>query len=54
MLPLPSTERQIEIVNRLELKYQLNQKLVRELKGKIDSLVSLKASILDSAFKGEL
>jgi len=54
MLPLPNAEHQKLIVDGLDEKYQLNQKLLDGLNSKIISLQSLKASILDSAFKGEL
>lgn len=54
MLPLPSAAEQKIIVHGLDEKYQLNQKLLEALRNKIISLQSLKASILDSAFKGEL
>lgn len=54
MLPLPNAEFQKLIVDGLDEKYQLNQKLLDGLRSKIISLQSLKASILDSAFKGEL
>lgn len=54
MLPLPNADEQKIIVDGLDEKYQLNQKLLDALRGKIDSLKILKVSILDSAFKGEL
>lgn len=54
MLPLPNADEQKIIVDGLDAKYQLNQKLLDALRGKINSLISLKASILDSAFKGQL
>lgn len=54
MLPLPNAEHQKLIVDGLDEKYQLNQKLLDGLNSKIISLQSLKESILDSAFKGEL
>lgn len=54
MLPLPNADQQKVIVDALDEKYQLNQKLLDGLNSKIISLQSLKASILDSAFKGEL
>lgn len=54
MLPLPNAEFQKLIVDGLDEKYQINQKLLDGLRSKIISLQSLKASILDSAFKGEL
>lgn len=54
MLPLPNSEKQKVIAEGLDEKYQLNEKLHDGLKGKIISLQNLKASILDSAFKGEL
>ncbi|EGR0047322.1 hypothetical protein FR265_06685 [Vibrio vulnificus] len=54
MLPLPNADEQKIIIDGLDEKYQHNQKLLDALRGKIDSLKILKASILDSAFKGEL
>ncbi|PMS46344.1 restriction endonuclease subunit S [Vibrio parahaemolyticus] len=54
MLPLPNADQQKVIVDGLDEKYQLNQKLLDALRVKINSLKILKASILDSAFKGEL
>lgn len=54
MLPLPNIEEQKAIVHGLDDKYQLNQKLLDGLKSKVNGLKNLKASILDSAFKGEL
>lgn len=54
MLPLSSTDEQKAIVDGFDDKYQLNQKLLDGLRVKITSLQSLKASILDTAFKGEL
>lgn len=54
MLPLPNADEQKIIVDGLDEKYQLNQKLLNALRGKINSLKILKESILDSAFKGEL
>tara|TARA_B100000214_G_C23970820_1_gene630037 strand:- start:2113 stop:3348 length:1236 start_codon:yes stop_codon:yes gene_type:complete len=54
MLPLPNSEEQKKIVNDLDEKYQLNQKLLDALRIKINRLERLKASILDSAFKGDL
>jgi type I restriction enzyme S subunit len=54
MLPLPNADEQKIIVEALDEKYQLSQKLLDALRNKINHLQSLKASILDSAFKGEL
>lgn len=54
MLPLPNIEEQKVIVDSIDEKYQLNQKLLNGLRSKINSLQELKSSILDSAFKGEL
>ncbi|EGR0517665.1 TPA: restriction endonuclease subunit S [Vibrio cholerae] len=54
MLPLPNADEQKIIIDGLDEKYQHNQKLLDALIYKIDSLKILKASILDSAFKGEL
>lgn len=54
MMPLPNIEKQKAIVLGLDNKYQLNQKLLDLLKSKICNLQDLKASILDSAFKGVL
>ncbi|TMP59565.1 hypothetical protein CWB77_13520 [Pseudoalteromonas sp. S1610] len=54
MLPLPNADEQKIIIDGLDEKYQLNQKLRDALRGKIESLKILKASILDSAFKGKL
>ncbi|EDM58973.1 hypothetical Type I restriction enzyme EcoEIspecificity protein [Vibrio parahaemolyticus AQ3810] len=54
MLPLPNADEQKIIIDGLDEKYQHNQKLLDALRDKIDSLKILKASILDSAFKGEL
>lgn len=54
MLPLPNAERQKVVVEGLDEKYQLNQQLLDGLRGKIMSLENMEASILDSAFKGEI
>ncbi|WCR43149.1 restriction endonuclease subunit S [Stutzerimonas stutzeri] len=54
MLPLPSADQQKAIVEGLDSKYKLNQKLLGSLNSKILSLRGLQASILDSAFKGDL
>lgn len=54
MIPRASTDEQKTIVDGLDAKYQLNQKLLDGLRDKISNLQNLKASILDSAFKGKL
>jgi type I restriction enzyme S subunit len=54
MLPLPNVDEQKIIANGLDEKYQSNQKLLDTLRSKVNSLQSLKASILDSAFKGAI
>lgn len=54
MLPLPNANKQKKIVDGLDEKYQINQRLLAGLRSKIISLQSLKESVLDSAFKGEL
>ncbi|MBJ6879656.1 restriction endonuclease subunit S [Vibrio cholerae] len=49
--PLLQQEKIVSDLNVLYIKQQKNQEL---LQGKIENLLQLKASILDSAFKGEL
>lgn len=53
-IPYPSLSQQDKIVNDLNALYSKQQKNYELLQGKIESLRQLKASILDSAFKGEL
>jgi type I restriction enzyme S subunit len=53
-VPLPDAQQQRQIVMSLDaLNAQLNQVKI-ELTSKLELLNQLKASILDSAFKGEL
>lgn len=53
-VPVPSLEDQAKIVVELDKIYQLTEKLKIEIRSKLDALTLFKASILDSAFKGEL
>lgn len=53
-VPVPLLSKQIEIVAELDKAYQLTENLKKEVGEKLGILTSLKASILDSAFKGEL
>ena len=52
--PVPSVEQQNRIVDELSMINQLTAPVKTELVDKIEHLKNLKASILDSAFKGEL
>ncbi|MBE0507611.1 MAG: restriction endonuclease subunit S [Marinospirillum sp.] len=52
--PIPSTEEQQKIVQKLSLVSQLIDPLKTELTHKINHLQKLKRSILDSAFKGDI
>ena len=52
--PVPSVEQQNEILDELSKVSQLTTPLKTELVDKIEHLKQLKASILNSAFKGEL
>ncbi len=53
-VPAPPFSEQTEIVADLDKAYQLTEILKKEVGEKLGILTSLKASILDSAFKGEL
>ncbi|MHA7881145.1 MAG: restriction endonuclease subunit S [Saccharospirillum sp.] len=53
-VPVPPLSEQTEIVAELDKAYQLTENLKKEIGEKLGILTSLKASILDSAFKGEL
>lgn len=53
-IPYPPLSQQVEIVNDLNALYSKQQQNHELLQGKIQSLLKLKASILDAAFKGEL
>lgn len=53
-IPLPSIEEQKSIVARIEHVSSVTKKTKQELSLQINDLHKLKASILDSAFKGEL
>lgn len=53
-VPVPPLSEQTEIVVELDKAYQLTESLKKEVDEKLGILASLKASILDSAFKGEL
>ena len=53
-VPVPPLSEQTEIVVELDKAYQLTESLKKEVDEKLGILTSLKASILDSAFKGEL
>ena len=53
-VPFPSIEKQILIKNKLEQMEILNKKLLNQLNSKLGHLKSLKSSLLDMAFKGEL
>jgi type I restriction enzyme S subunit len=53
-VPVPPLSEQTEIVAELDKAYQLTETLKKEIGEKLGILTSLKASILDSAFKGEL
>lgn len=53
-IPLPSIEEQKSIVAKIEHVSSVTKKTKQELSLQINDLHNLKASILDSAFKGEL
>ncbi len=53
-IPLPSIEEQKSIVAKIEHVSSVKKKTKQELSLQINDLQKLKASILDSAFKGEL
>lgn len=53
-VPVPPLSKQTEIVAELDKAHQLTENLKIEVGEKLGILTSLKASILDSAFKGEL
>lgn len=53
-VPVPPLSEQTEIVAELDKAYQLTENLKKGVGEKLGMLTSLKASILDSAFKGEL
>lgn len=53
-LPLPLLNIQQKVVRYLDEISEKIEKVKQEQKEKMDSLVALKASILDKAFKGEL
>lgn len=53
-IPLPPVEMQAELVGKVNLFSQKNRALKEQVNSKISDLITLKASILDSAFKGEL
>jgi type I restriction enzyme S subunit len=53
-IPVPSIEEQNEIVKKIQSIDELSVGLKREIEQKIVTMQQLKASILDSAFKGEL
>ena len=53
-VPVPPLSEQAEIVAKLDKAYQLTENLKKGVGEKLGMLTSLKASILDSAFKGEL
>lgn len=53
-IPLPPLEMQAELVGKVNLFSQKNRALKEQVNSKISDLITLKASILDSAFKGEL
>ncbi|MCP5208301.1 MAG: restriction endonuclease subunit S [Hahellaceae bacterium] len=51
---IPSYEKQLDVVSKMDMAEQKVKALKAELKTQLDSIRQLKASILDSAFKGEL
>lgn len=53
-IPLPPLEKQAELVGKVNLLNQKNRALKEQVNSKVSFLITLKASILDSAFKGEL
>ena len=53
-IPLPSIEEQKLTVAKIEHISSLTKKTKQEIRLQINDLQKLKASILDSAFKGEL
>jgi restriction endonuclease S subunit len=53
-IPLPPLEKQAELVDKVNLLSQKNRALKEQVDSKISDLITLKSSILDSAFKGEL
>ncbi|MCP8900048.1 restriction endonuclease subunit S [Gilvimarinus xylanilyticus] len=53
-IPLPPLKTQTELVGKVNLLSQKNRALKESVNSKISDLITLKTSILDSAFKGEL
>lgn len=53
-IPLPPLEVQVDLVGKVNLLNQKNRALKEQVNSKISDLITLKTSILDSAFKGEL
>ena len=53
-IPLPPLKIQTELVGKVNLFSQKNRALKEQVNSKVSDLITLKASILDSAFKGEL
>ena len=51
---IPSYEKQLEMVRKMDIAEQKLKVLKAELNAQLDSIRQLKASILDSAFKGDL
>ena len=51
---IPSYEKQLEMVKQMDIAEQKIKSLKAELNSQLDAIYQLKASILDSAFKGEL
>lgn len=51
---IPSYEKQLEMVSKMDMAEQKVKASKAELNAQLDSICQLKASILDSAFKGEL
>jgi len=53
-IPLPPLNKQDELVAKMDLLSRKNRALKAQINSKIFDLITLKESILDSAFKGEL
>lgn len=54
MMVSPPFNIQEQVVSRVEKLYDLHEQMTKELKLKLDNMKSLKSSLLDQAFKGEL
>ncbi|NOU49755.1 hypothetical protein HG263_04300 [Pseudoalteromonas sp. JBTF-M23] len=53
-IPRPPLEEQVKLVDKMNLLCKKNRDLKEQINSKVFDLITLKSSILDSAFKGEL